>query len=297
VFNLVKRSRLSIAKPKIEGFFNSNQVSVYTRKSLELILFENRKEWQLLRSTSFYEFLGYLETRSKLTNIELNFPSKIINRYVWGEEKPGLLYQIGLSLGSNSYLSHYTAVFLHNLTEQIPKKLYINIEQGEKAVVGKLTQESIDGAFQKPARQTENIASFQDYKIAVLYGKNTKQLGVVDQRAEGVPVRLTDIERTLIDIAVRPVYAGGVFEVLKAFILAKEKVSINKMKAYLSKIKYIYPYHQVLGFYLEKAGYPENRVKLLEKDIKFNFYLTHEMESPAYSKRWRLYYPKELDDN
>ena len=36
-------------------------------------------------------------------------------------------------------------------------------------------------------------------------------------------IRLTNIERTLIDIAVRPVYSGGVFEVLKAYRLAKDK--------------------------------------------------------------------------
>lgn len=30
-------------------------------------------------------------------------------------------------------------------------------------------------------------------------------------------IRVTDLERTLIDIAVRPAYSGGVFEVLEAF--------------------------------------------------------------------------------
>ncbi len=292
-----RRSRLSIAKSKIEGLFNHSDFSIFSRRDLELILFENRKEWQLLQSTSFAEFLRYLESRSKLTRIELIFPAKIVNRYIWGEEKPGLLYEMGLSLGSNSYLSHYTAVFLHDLTEQVPKKLYVNIEQGEKGSEGNLAQEAIDRAFEKPARQTSNIASFQDYKIALLNGKYTNELGVMDLQVEGVAVRLTDIERTLIDIAVRPEYAGGVYEVLKAFTLAKGKVSVNKIKAYLSKIDYIYPYHQVLGFYLEKAGFPENRLKLLEKDIHFDFYLSHGMENPTYSNRWRLYYPKEFDDN
>jgi len=290
-----KRSRLSIAKPKIEGFFNANEGSVYTPRDLEVIFYRNRDEWQLMKSTSFSDFFVYLQVRSRLRPVELEFLSRIITRYIWGDPSPSSLYELGLSLGQNSYFTHYTAVFLHDLTEQIPKKLYVNIEQGQKDSVGALTQEAIDQAFQKPTRQTANIAAFQDYKIALLNGKYTHQLGVIEMEVEGVAVRLTDIERTLIDIAVRPEYAGGVYEVLKAFTLAQGRVSVNKLKAYLSKIDYIYPYHQVIGFYLEKAGYPENRIKLLEKDINYDFYLTHEMKKPAYSKRWHLYYPKEFD--
>ena len=65
------------------------------------------------------------------------------------------------------------------------------------------------------------------------------------------PLRFTNLERTLIDAAVRPVYAGGVFEVRKAYQLAKEKVSVNRLAALLQKLNYIYPYHQAIGFYLE----------------------------------------------
>ena len=43
-------------------------------------------------------------------------------------------------------------------------------------------------------------------------------------------VRVTDLERTLIDIAVRPEYAGGVYEVLNVYRLAKGKVSANNEK-------------------------------------------------------------------
>ena len=83
----------------------------------------------------------------------------------------------------------------------------------------------------------------------------TNNLGVIFFKdREGGSIPTTNIERTLIDIAVRPVYSGGVFEVLKAYKMAKDKVSINKLAAYLKKIGYVYPYHQVVGFYLEKSG-------------------------------------------
>jgi len=120
------------------------------------------------------------------------------------------------------------------------------------------------------------------------------ELKVDGQTLEREKIIFTDIERTIIDITVRPFYAGGVFEVLKAYRLAKGKVSINKLSAMLKTINYIYPYHQAIGFYLERAGgYKDSVIRIFKKiDIKYDFYLTYQMREMSYSKEWRLYYPK-----
>jgi len=62
----------------------------------------------------------------------------------------------------------------------------------------------------------------------------------------------------------------------------------------LKKLSYIYPYHQAIGFYLQKAGvYTDMQIRLLKKfQFEFDFYLTHQMKETEYSKEWRLYYPK-----
>ena len=123
----------------------------------------------------------------------------------------------------------------------------------------------------------------------------TGSQGIIETEApEGEKVRVTNVERTLIDITVRPFYAGGIFEVLKAFKLAKERVSINKLAVMLNKIGYIYPYHQAIGFYLEKSGvYKESAIKIFRKmNMNCDFYLTYQMKDEAYSKDWRLFYPK-----
>ena len=129
-------------------------------------------------------------------------------------------------------------------------------------------------------------------------GMYTNQLGVVNDQVSydgetKISVRLTNIERTLIDITVRPIYAGGVFEVQKAFMLAKEQVSVNTLVAMLQKLKYVYPYHQAIGFYLERAGYKPNLLELLRRfPMDYDFYLAHEMGETEYIKDWRLYIPK-----
>lgn len=106
-------------------------------------------------------------------------------------------------------------------------------------------------------------------------------------------MRVTDREQTLIDATVRPAYSGGIAVVAKAFELAKESVSVNKLAAYLRKLRYVYPYHQAVGFYMERAGYEEPLLKLVEQfPIEYDFYLQHAMKSPVLNKRWRLYVPK-----
>jgi hypothetical protein len=97
----------------------------------------------------------------------------------------------------------------------------------------------------------------------------------------------------LIDITVRPTYGGGIFQVLEAYRTAKERLSTNRLLATLKKLDYVYPYHQAIGFLMERAGYEERRYGLLRQPgLKYDFYLSHGMKDPEYSKPWRLFYPR-----
>lgn len=206
-------------------------------------------------------------------------------------------YKTPLKLRKNSFLSHYTAMYLHNLTENVPKNVYTNQEQSKKPSNKSynLQQSSINRAFSKPMRKTNNIASFDNFSAYMLNGKNTERMGVAEIEVDGELLPVTDIERSLLDVSIRPGYGGGVEEILKAFTNAKGEISINRLLAYLRKVDYIYPYHQVLGFYLERAGYKESQLKLLESmNIEYDFYLNYNMKNPSFSERWKLYYPQHL---
>ncbi len=96
----------------------------------------------------------------------------------------------------------------------------------------------------------------------------------------------------MIDIAVRPSYAGGVFEVARAFRAALDKISIPVLVATLRKLDYVYPYHQAVGFYLQRAGMDAPRLeKLKGLGLNYDFYLANRMSGPKYDKDWRLFYP------
>jgi len=287
--------RIKIAKTDILKAFEQERTRIFKEADIAAILERNRAFWRLRRGMSVQKFLAFLLEQTALRKVSLDFPNRKMIRYVWGQVP---LHEVLMTLGPNCYFSHYTAMYLHGLTEQVPKTIYVNQEQTAKSRgEGAITQDRIDVAMKRPPRVSGNFVQHEDYTIYILNGKNTGNLGVIEMdSSEGRGIRATDVERTLIDVTVRPVYAGGPFEVLKAYKLARPKVSVNKLVATLKKLDYIYPYHQAVGFYLERSGvYKENSVALLRKsDFRFDFYLTHHIKEPAYSQRWRLYFPKGL---
>jgi hypothetical protein len=186
---------------------------------------------------------------------------------------------------------------LHGLNDLLPTTLYVNVEQSEKPPPkGPLTQHGIDMAFARNQRLSNMNYEFQDWTVVIINGKHTEGLGVeeiVGPTEERL--RVTNLERTLIDIVVRPSYAGGIFQVLQAYRAAKDRVSTNRLLATLKKLNYVYPYHQAIGFLMEQAGYGEKRYSLLKQlGLNYDFYLTHGVKEPEYSSAWRVRYPKGL---
>jgi predicted transcriptional regulator of viral defense system len=237
-----------------------------------------------------------LEEQGHLTQVELNadkgYPGA--TRYVWGQVEP---YSVALSLRPGTYLSHFSAIAVHGLTNQVPKVIYVNKEQSPKPKPsGGLSQEGLDRAFRNAPRTSKYIFHLDIYQVVLLSGKSTGRLGVISRPiSPEVQVEVTALERTLIDICVRPNYAGSVFEVLETFRRARDAVSVPTIVAMLKKLDYVYPYHQAIGFYMERAGYkPAQLERLRSLGLNFDFYLTHGMRDAEYSKEWRLYHPRGL---
>jgi hypothetical protein len=289
----MRKSNLETAKATIIKYLEGIPHNVFQYSQLREIFSNNRHIWKIPKSIGIHKFITFLLSNSILLPIKL--PLSYLNeiRYIRGNASLG---EILLSLRPSSYFSHYSAMYINELTHQIPKTIYVNVEQPPKrSRDSTLTQEKIDVAFRHSVRISKNSTSYGGYKICLLNGMHTGNLGVIEMPAFDYPnAKVTNIERTLIDISVRPAYSGGIFEVLNAYRLAEGRVSINKLNAYLKKINYIYPYHQVVGFYLEKAGvYKESLIELIGNfEIKNDFYLTHQMKDTEYSSKWRLFFPK-----
>jgi hypothetical protein len=206
-------------------------------------------------------------------------------------------YELALSLRPGAYLSHGTAARLHHLTDLEPTTIYVNKEQSPKNFKGKLTQPGIERAFSNQQRQSGYIVTHKETQMVLLSGKHSNRLGVVKLTgSQGEALELTDLERTLIDIAVRPSYAGGASAVAKAYRTALPKVSVSRLTKMLEDLAYIYPYHQVVGFYLQNAGHPLPALQSLrDLGLHFDFYVEHGMKHTRFDSNWRVFCPADLD--
>jgi len=285
----------------IRAFFENSSRRVWTRYQLyEALQLHRDKDWDVAQSLTVDRFISRLIDRGHLHRVVvapsagLGYSGESV-RYLWGEASA---YEVAASLKTDSYLSHGSAVYLHGLTEQIPKTIYLNKEQADKGARSpnqiNMSQGSIDRAFSRPARVSRYALEYDDFRVVLISGKQTRRLEVTEisgPYGESLPV--TKLERTLIDVAVRPGYAGGVLEVLRAYETARQHVSVATLVATLKKLDHAYPFHQAIGFYMERAGYePAQLERLRALGLKFDFYLMNQIKDPAYSRDWRLFHPK-----
>ena len=286
--------------------FRQIEQQIFTRRDLQTFLGVEQAKGTLPERTSLNQLLEVLKAEGELHDCEIpsvevggkqnaGGPYNAFRRFV---RHGASAFEVGLSLRLRSYLSHSSAMVLHGLSEATdPASIYVNKEQSAKpASSGSLAQSSIDRAFRNRPRISQYVFLYQGAQIVLLSGKNTGNLGVREiPDATGTLYPSTQVERTLVDITVRPAYAGGVSSVLEAYRRAKGRVSIANLFHMLGRLGYVYPYHQAVGFYLRKAEYSDEASRpLRDLGFSYDFYLAHQMSNPAYDPEWRIFYPSEL---
>jgi predicted transcriptional regulator of viral defense system len=286
----MRKTSLDTAKLNIISFLSNNCKRTCKRKELYNIFLKMREKWNLASSVSSNTFIKYLTNEKILTEVALNFPNRKETIFIRDQIN---IYKVISAINNKGYFSHLTALHLNDLQLESPKVIYWNVEQFKKNPNSIITnQESITNSFKNKSRITNNICEHDDYKIYGINGMHTGNLGVIEIMGD----RVTNIERTLIDIVVRPQYSGGVNNVLKAYKEAKGKVNLEDLMKYLDGIKFTYPYHQSIGFYFERAGYPFEFIKpFSEMEMNYDFYIDHQIQNSKYSEKWRLFYPSEFE--
>jgi hypothetical protein len=279
---------------EIESFFKDLPVRSFTHHKLSNLLNDIKLDWGISYSKSPQYIIDFLTKNEFLFKTEfLNNPAGKIAIYSWKSKDD---FTVISGLKNDSYFMYYSSLYLHGLTQQIPKVFYLNAEHSSNETrnhdVPSLSQEGIDKAFSGEQRKSSHSLSLGEKKIIITNSKNTGGLGIMENKNDTQLFCYTDLEKTLIDIVVRPVYSGGVFEILQAYKLARGKLHVKKMSKYLKHLNYIYPYAQAIGFYLEKAGYTEEDLSFFDVKKPFTFYLTYNLRNKEFSKRWNLFYPK-----
>jgi len=290
------KSRFDLAKDEIVSFFQHSEGKLYRSGDLYRIFESNRSSWNMAVRSSGSDFIAFLMLHG-LQRFAVKFAGQgEASCYSWGDTSIWTRLQF---VKPTSYYSHQTALQLLGLADQSSRTLYLTQPHGSQADLGfrTLTQGSIDAAFHKPQRVTSKTATVEGYEVRLTTGGSRTDLIKLQLKDGTEAVELTSLERTLIDAVIRPAYAGGVAAVLNAFTKAKtiETLSISRLLSVLSNLELLYPYHQAIGFYLQRAGYPASDVDLFRQiPRKFDFYLTHDMARYQLVPEWRIYVPTGL---
>ncbi len=233
---------------------------------------------------------------------------RVGRRYVYVPKRVSLIYKTALYFNKNSFLSHFTALYLHQLTIQSPKKIYVSYEvlphsytSPEEVLRDELlTQDSIDRAFSKPVKEPKNFLELDNYKVHFIARRKTFRKGIIRREIQGEFISLTILERTLIEAVIRPEYCGGIDEVVQAFKMAREyPLSTQRFMDIYNALGLVYPYYQAIGFLLEKThNINDKLINTLYKIPRyFNFYLVHGIPKKdlLFDRKWKIYYPKFLE--
>jgi hypothetical protein len=270
---------------------------VFQEAEIVGLLVEHRPTWELARRESTATLLAWLVQNTSLEQLTLSsdLRDRPTMRYTWGSASP---YYVALSMTRNGYLSHASALAIHGLGATASDAFYVNQEQTPKpSSAGPLAQDAVDRAFSKQQRSSRNIYRWKGLHAVVVNGKNTGRLAVQDVQApDAAIVPVTSLERTLIDVAVRPNYASGPTEVLRAYQRAKDRIDVDVLVSILAKLSYVYPYHQLIGFYMQRAGVAASVLApLRDLGLYLDFPLSYGMEDPDYDSEWRVRFPKALE--
>ncbi len=285
----------TLSRNHVSELIEKRSRRVFKESDLKELLFELQTERNVATGVKLHDLVEFLLSETSFRRVPLAAgPYPGVVRYVWIEASP---YELGMSLRPGAYLTHATAAFLHGLTEHVTRTVYCNKEQTPKGPPdSSLTQDALNRAFSREQRSSRYIFKAEGWEYVLLSGKYTGglEIGSVED-VHGVPIPVTKLERTLIDLVVRPAYAGGVLQVLECFREARGSVSTRVLLRTLKLLEYLYPYHQALGFYMEHAGFDERSLaSLRDLGLNYDFYLAHGMAEKRYDESWRLFVPKGL---
>lgn len=278
---------------EILSIITKRKFPVLTYREYELLISDIQKIWgyKSKRREDIAEELieaGLLKVEGTLDETDGFYKFYILNN-----TDPDI-FDIASTRSRGAYFSYYSALYINGLTLQIPKQIYLTLERTfVPADNPSITQQAIDKAFAKKPRITTDKRSYRNYEINFINGQGQNNTGVTSFREI---YKVSDTERSLIDASVRPFYCGGVTQVMEAFQNAKDTVDEKKLLDYYSQMHFIYPYSNIIGFYLENAGYRESAFLpfLGIRDSAFKIYLTYNMRDPLFSEKWKIYYPKGL---
>jgi predicted transcriptional regulator of viral defense system len=175
--------------------------------------------------------------------------------YALSSSVPGISpaheFEVAMALVHPAAISHFSALHYHELTDQIPRRVFVTTTTGHWVPRADKARGNGGGY-----RVGETVYQFVQVKPERFFG--IKEVWIDDAR-----VTVTDMERTLIDGLLMPQYCGGFTEVIQAFAGAHSRLNLDRLIAYALKLGAATA--KRLGWVLENTGMERARLAALEQ--------------------------------
>jgi len=228
----------------------------------------------------------------KISGLGYNAATKLghdlTKRKIIARIKPGKYIIIPQEIGSNTnyignwyvaareivnspdyYISHYSAMDLHNMLTHPLTRVYVTTPKQE---------------YKKQKNMGNTIFEFIYMNAKYVWG--VQHLWVTKSEQ----VRVSDIERTVIDCLHHPKYCGGVLEIAKGLWMQKENIDFNKLFSYALRLNRIVVIKR-LGYMLEVLNLKEGiNLDELRGKINSKYYVLDPLLSTeqTYKNSWRM---------
>jgi len=235
-----------------------HQVGIFQKKDVVSLTQDDNAAKELLRR---YKKMGLIsQIRRNLYSV-----NDLANKTTLATK-----FEIASRITPSAYLSYHAALEYHGLANQVFYEIHVSSD--------------------------ERFNHFEYEGIGYTYCESKISLGVVNPRMDSM-VKVTDLERTVVDCIDFIGRSGGLEELIMSFSLItylKEENVLKYLNEYRKQALY-----QKTGFILSyfqhemKLGdhfFDECRAKV-GKSVR---YLTNSHESNTYFKKWKLYAPENI---
>lgn len=260
-----------------------------------------------LKSASAINFFNIMYSLGFLkifpSGYDYNNKSSSHEIYVFYPEEQNI-YTIANGLEKNRYISHYSALHANQLILDQSGKIFLKRERKTTSLRKDLNQKDVDISFSLPMRASSLVYNItwdkKEYSIILIEGTGNQKLGINKIYINDFSYfYCTDIERTLIDIVMRPRYAGSLDNIVIAFNNVKDDIDLEYLATILNTLNPMYPYENNIAFFMYAANYPLKKIdlflsKINLKKVNYKFYLDYQMISKKYNEDFNVYYPSDL---
>lgn len=160
-------------------------------------------------------------------------------------------YELVMEAYYDGVLAYATAMQLHQLTDQRFKTFHILVPTSQLEDGKPLDVAAVDALlFGPPTR----LKVFDDYEVDPHKVKSESVFGYEIIKPDGFSLRVTDLERTLIDGFRYPRHCGGLDEVFRGWVRAYDLIDLDKLTRYVEQFN--------VGILYQRAGFVLEALKL-----------------------------------